>query len=105
MTETDPTLKTCSICYKRIDIQGDWEHGHNAAPVIPHHRTHKTLVKHDRCCSHCNTHIVVPIRIIGALHSHVEVDNLLRPFRSAKTQKDVIVAHMDLLIALHGGAN
>lgn len=104
MTRTDPTLKTCSICYKRIDIQGNWEHGHNAHPVVVHNPTHETLVKHDRCCSHCNTHLVLPLRIMGAMGSITTADKLLRPFRHAKTQTDVIIAHMELLMKLSRSA-
>ncbi len=102
--------RTCSICYKRIEPEGSWLEGHNAAPVIPHHRAHKSLVKHERCCAVCNFGIVLPIRIMQSQGLHKQVDDLLRPFRSAKNQSEVIVAHMNLFIALgafgmNGGVN
>ena len=94
----------CSICYKRIDVQDNgWEYGHNADPVSladPH--AHKSLVKHQRCCSHCNTHIVLPIRIMAANGENTKCAELLRPFSNAKNQSQVIVAHMDLLMKLAG---
>lgn len=43
----------CSICKNQIipDVVG-WDKGHNAQPV-----------NNGRCCSHCNSSVVLPARI------------------------------------------
>jgi hypothetical protein len=43
----------CCICNKEIDKQGAWTQGHNAMPV-----------KDGRCCSSCNSDIVIPERLV-----------------------------------------
>lgn len=45
---------TCSICGGDIDVHpgSNWTRGHNAQPV-----------NDGRCCTECNTHVVLPARI------------------------------------------
>ena len=46
----------CCICGKEIELKvyeiGSYEQGHNAAPV-----------KEGKCCSECNTLVVIPARL------------------------------------------
>lgn len=46
--------KVCSICGEDIDVDpiSGWDGGHNAAPV-----------NDGRCCTRCNTTVVIPRRI------------------------------------------
>lgn len=103
--------RTCSLCYKRIEAEGSWVEGHNAAPVgVADPHAHKSLVKHNRCCHSCNFGIVLPIRIMAATGENTKAAELLRPLSNAKNQSEVIVAHMNLFMALgafgmNGGAN
>lgn len=51
--------KYCSICQGPIDVQlSGWADGHNAEPV-----------NKGRCCSACNTSVVIPARINAILYS------------------------------------
>lgn len=47
-----PQVLSCSICSKPILPEYGWSGGHNAQPV-----------NDGRCCSDCNTKVVVPMRI------------------------------------------
>jgi len=106
----EASRRTCSLCYKRIQPEGSWLEGHNAAPVgVADPHAHKSLVKHNRCCAVCNFGIVLPIRIMAA-NGNGKVMDLLRPLSNAKNQSEVIVAHMNLFMALgafgmNGGVN
>jgi hypothetical protein len=47
-----PKVLYCSICEKVILPEHGWTGGHNAHPV-----------NNGRCCSDCNTKVVVPMRL------------------------------------------
>lgn len=55
----------CSICRQEIDKQVDengkvfWDQGHNPDPVMKG--------DDDRCCSDCNSNVVIPARISGMI--------------------------------------
>lgn len=53
----------CAICEGNIDVHRNdegkviWTEGHNAEPVV----------ENGRCCDYCNTHVVIPVRIVGVM--------------------------------------
>jgi hypothetical protein len=53
----------CSICRRDVDAVGDWTEGHNAQPV-----------NDGRCCSFCNSHVVIPARIEMWVRSHKSLE-------------------------------
>ena len=51
--QEDTNMKDCVICGEGIDVQlHGWADGHNAEPV-----------KDGRCCSSCNSTVVIPARL------------------------------------------
>lgn len=99
------TDKICCMCYKEIDEQvfedgSSWVGGHNAHPLVPNDRSDDSLVYHDRCCSSCNS-LVISARI--AQHMNFKGANeLVASFQNAKTQTDVILAHMNAMLMVKG---
>lgn len=96
--ETDATHLTCCMCYKRIEHKGNWTQGDNAEPLTVAEYGHSSLVKHDRCCSQCNG-LVLQVRMMQAFGQHETANLIIGMFKRAKTQTDVILAHMKTIEA------
>jgi len=86
-------MTTCCICKKYIDVQktpdGEilWRFGHNPAPVMDG--------PNDRCCSHCNSTVVVPKRLSNLFDKSVEI--------VAQIVDDKVCEHLDYESTLDGG--
>jgi hypothetical protein len=49
----------CCLCGNKIEVKGNWKCGHNAQPLKP-----------GRCCCHCNSTKVIPVRIDIIMKNH-----------------------------------
>jgi len=92
----------CSICYKAIkehkdDLAGKvyWTQGHNAQPLSADDTSHASMLDHTRCCDSCND-LVVQVRIMQAFGWQDVPQKVIGWFNKAKTQTDMIMAHMRL---------
>lgn len=73
----------CVICAGDIDVQANgWAGGHNAYPVV----------REGRCCTDCNTTVVVPARILE-LHNR---------FQEGKKEKPAVTRLPDTLFLRPG---
>lgn len=92
---------TCSICYKPIDEHKDdngkvyWTAGHNAQPLVALDTSHASMVNHARCCDSCNG-MVLQVRMMQAFGWQNVPNQVIGWFNNAKTQTDMIMAHMRL---------
>ena len=59
----------CVICNNKIDTNKYWDKGHNAEPI-----------KNGRCCSACNTTVVIPTRL--NIMSRVDELNIIRGIKN-----------------------
>jgi len=101
--ERDATHLTCCMCYKRIEHKGNWTQGDNAEPLTVAEYGHPSLVKHDRCCSPCND-LVIQVRMMQAFGQHSTANMIIKMFKDAQNQTDVILAHMRLVMAFQAMA-
>jgi hypothetical protein len=66
----------CTICGSEIEVVCGWSEGHNASPVVDG----------GRCCSRCNSEIVVPTRLAEFLGRGRDQIGALSPTAAARTQ-------------------
>ena len=91
----------CSMCYKYIEQHKDengkvyWTQGHNAQPLVALDTDHASMVNHARCCDSCND-LVLQVRIMQAFGWQSVPQKVIGWFNNAKTQTDMIMAHMRL---------
>ena len=55
MVDKNENPMACCLCHEAIDVQpSGWSEGHNAEPAAA-----------GRCCSDCNSSIVIPLRLMA----------------------------------------
>ncbi len=96
--EKDATHLTCCMCYKRIEHKGNWTQGDNAEPLVVLDKSHPSIVNHNRCCASCNG-LVLQVRMLQAFGQPDVAQLIAGMFHRAKTQTDVIIAHMKTIEA------
>ncbi len=67
MSKKKPEI--CCICGFSIEVElSGWRYGHNAQPV-----------KDGRCCSDCNSMVVIPFRMVRMLRASMGIGNEQEP--------------------------
>lgn len=68
----------CTICQNEIPAIGNWTQGNNAEPVV----------RNGRCCTECDTFIVIPMRLAPRMGARAAVGLAFAMEEATKKMKE-----------------